>query len=105
MFSSHLRTNEREGVFGVFYFDFLFQRPSEVKKRFSYLAVFVIVGYLDLGVVFFPFPCFSISHPAGQRDVALQTCPAAMLDFSGEVQKCRFFCSSSEQIPSAVVDF
>lgn len=43
-----------ERGFGVFYFGFLFQCPSEVKKGFLYLAVFVIVGFLDLGDVFFP---------------------------------------------------
>lgn len=72
----------KERGFGVFNFGFLFQRPSEVKKCFSYLAEFVIVGFLDLGDVFFPYSCFSISHPAKQRHMALQTCPAAVLIFS-----------------------
>lgn len=94
-----------ERGFGVFNFGFLFQCPSEVKKGFSYLAVFVIVGFLDLGDGFFPFFCFSISHPARQRNVALQTFSAAMLDFSEEVQKWRFFCYPSEQISDAVVGF
>lgn len=61
----------KERGFGIFYFGFLFQHPSEVKKCFSYLAVFVIVGFLDLGDVFFPYSCFSISRPARQGDVAL----------------------------------
>lgn len=96
----------KERGFGIFYFGFLFQRPSEVKKCFPYLAVFVVAGFLDLGdVVFFPTLCFSISRPARQRDVALQTCPAAMLNFSEEVQKWQFFCNASEQIPDAVVSF
>lgn len=63
----------------MFYLGFLLQRPSELKKLFSYAVVFVTVGILDLGDVFFPCSYFysSISH-ARQRDVELQTCPAAM---------------------------
>lgn len=53
---------------------------------------------------FFP-ARFSISHPAKQRDVALQTFSTAMLNFFEEVQKWRFFCHPSEQIPDAVVVF
>jgi len=61
---------------------FLLQCPSELKKPRLVPSSVGRCWILDLGDVFFPRSYFysSVSHPARQRDVELQACPAATLN-------------------------